>query len=209
MKLDLHIHTKYSKDSNSDTKEVIKVSKKRGLDGIAVTEHNTIRGGVEAQKHNEDPDFTVIVGSEVHTEKGEVIGYFLNEEIKSRSVYEVIDEMREQDAVIVIPHPYDIFRFSSLKPEDDILKRVDCIEAFNARCTFSRFNKKAKELAENSGLGITAGSDAHTLSEIGAGGVVLSGKVGLREEILKNRETFGKASPFYVHVYSTMTKILK
>ncbi len=209
MRLDLHIHTKYSKDSNLDTSEVIKVSKKRGLDGIAVTEHNTIQGGVKAQKLNDDPDFKVIIGSEVHTNRGEVIGYFLNEEIKSRDLYEVIDEMCAQDAVIAIPHPYDVFRFSTLKPDEDILKLVDCIEAFNARCTFSRFNRRAKELAGNTGLAMTAGSDAHTLSEIGAGGVLLPGEAGIRDEILKNREVFGKVSPFYVHFYSTMAKILK
>ena len=209
MRLDLHIHTKYSKDSNLDTSEVIKVSKKRGLDGIAVTEHNTIQGGVKTRKLNDDPDFKIIIGSEVHTDRGEVIGYFLNEEIKSRDLYEVIDEMRAQDAVIVIPHPYDIFRFSSLKPDKDVLKHVDCVEAFNARCMFSRFNRRAKELADNTGLAMTAGSDAHTLQEIGSGGVILPGEASVREEILKNREVFGKASPFYVHFYSTMTKILK
>ncbi len=209
MKLDLHIHTKYSKDSNMDPQDVIKVSKKRGLDGIAVTEHNTIQGGVKARKLNDDHDFKVIIASEVHTDRGEVIGYFLNEEIKSRDLYEVIDEMRAQDAVIAIPHPYDVFRFSSLKPDDDVLKHVDCVEAFNARCTFSRFNMRAKELAVKSGLAMTAGSDAHTLAEIGAGGVLLPGEAGVRDEILKNKEVFGKVSPFYVHVYSTLAKILK
>ncbi len=117
--------------------------------------------------------------------------------------------MRAQDAIIAIPHPYDFLRFSSLKPDHHVLKLVDCVEAFNARCTFSRFNKKAKELAEDTRLGATAGSDAHTLQEIGAGGVVLPGNDSVRKEILKNRETFGKESPFYVHMYSTMAKILK
>ncbi len=209
MRLDLHIHTDYSKDSNLDTSEVIKVSKKRGLDGIAVTEHNTIQGGVKAQKLNDDPDFKVIVASEVHTDMGEIIGYFLNEEIKSRDLYEVIDEMRAQDAVISIPHPYDVFRFSALKPNKEVLKHVDCVEAFNARCMFSRFNKMAKELAGNTGLAMTAGSDAHTLQEIGSGGVILPGETDIRDEILKNMEVFGKVSPFYVHFYSTITRILK
>lgn len=209
MRLDLHIHTKYSKDSNMDTLKVIKVSKKRGLNGIAIVDHGTIRGGAEARKLNDDLNFTVIIASEVHTDRGEVIGYFLNEEIKSKDLYEVIDEMRTQDAVIAVPHPFDVFRFSTLKPDEDILKRVDCIEVFNARCTFSRFNKKAKELVEDTELGMTAGSDAHILSEIGAGGVLLPGKASVREEILKNKETFGKASPFYVHIYSTLIKILK
>jgi predicted metal-dependent phosphoesterase TrpH len=209
LKLDLHVHTTHSKDSNSKTQDVIKVSKKKGLNGIAVTEHNTIKGGKKAQKLNKDPEFTIIVASEVHTDKGEIIGYFLNEEIKSRNLYEVIDEMRSQDAVISIPHPYDPLRFSSLKPDKEILKRVDCIEAFNARCIFSRFNKNAKILAEKNNIGMTAGSDAHTLQEIGAGGVILPENSDIRKEILKNQITFGNASPVYVHIYSTMAKIMK
>ncbi|MFQ6136866.1 MAG: PHP domain-containing protein [Candidatus Hydrothermarchaeales archaeon] len=207
MRLDLHIHTKYSRDSRLSPEEIIRVAKKRGLEGIAIADHDTITGGIETLKVNEDPDFAVIAGSEVHTDRGEIIGYFLNEEINSRELYEVVDEMRAQDAIISIPHPLDIFRFSRLNPNEEILKRVDCIEVFNSRCVLSRFNEDAKKLAEEGNFAMTAGSDAHALSEIGAAGVILSKDEDIREAILKNEKTFGRCSPAYVHVFSTLTKI--
>ena len=82
--IDLHIHSKYSFDSLLSPKTILKVAKKKGLTGIAVTDHNTIRGGLEVKEINKDRDFTVIVGSEVQTEIGDIIGLYLSDEIKSR-----------------------------------------------------------------------------------------------------------------------------
>jgi len=170
MRFDLHIHSRYSKDSNLHPKVILNTAKLRGLDGIAVTDHNTIKGGVEASKIAENIE--VIVGAEIKTNKGEIIGYFLNEEIKSRSFWEVIDEMRSQGAMISIPHPFDFFRINRLRFNEEMLKAVDAIEVINSRCVFDKFNRKALELAEKYGLRKTAGSDAHSVDEIGASGVV-------------------------------------
>jgi len=73
MKLDLHIHSKYSKDSLLKPETILKVAKKRGLGGIAVTDHNTIKGGLFTQKINDDKNFVVIVGSDIKTEYGDII----------------------------------------------------------------------------------------------------------------------------------------
>ncbi len=82
MMFDLHIHSKYSHDSYLSPPQIIKIAEKRGLDGIAITDHNTLKGGIETSKINNKDDFIVIVGSEIKTEYGDVIGLFLNEEIK-------------------------------------------------------------------------------------------------------------------------------
>lgn len=82
MKYDLHVHSKYSVDGYVEPEVIVKTAQKRGLSGVAVTDHNTIKGGLKAKKY-ETEDLRVIVGSEIETNRGEVIGLFLSEEIKS------------------------------------------------------------------------------------------------------------------------------
>ena len=96
MKYDLHIHLKYSSDGVLDPEKIVKIAIKRGLNGVAITDHNTIIGGLKA-KNYETEDFKVIVGSEISTERGEIIGLFLKEEIKPGNVQEVISEIKEQN----------------------------------------------------------------------------------------------------------------
>jgi hypothetical protein len=189
MKIDLHIHSKYSGDSRMEPADILKTAKKAGLDGVAITDHDTVKGGLEARGIKSDIE--VIVGAEIRTDRGEVIGYFLNEEIEKRGLFEVIDAIKDQGGIACIPHPFDPFRIYNLKPKSDVLKAVDSIEVLNSRCVIAALNKKARRLAKESGLGMTAGSDAHTVSEIGASGVI----VGSVEDIgTKNVEIFGKTT---------------
>jgi predicted metal-dependent phosphoesterase TrpH len=160
---DLHIHSKYSYDSLLTPSRILKVAKKRGLNGIAITDHNTISGGLATKKENHDPDFEVIVGSEIKTEHGDVIGLFLNEEISSRCFLEVLDEIRSQGGYSVLAHPYR--QYSS--PEK-IIMPIDFIEVFNSRSSFFQ-NQKSQMMAKEAHKKITAGSDAHSSMEIGNG----------------------------------------
>lgn len=165
--IDLHIHSKYSFDSLLSPKTILKVAKKKGLTGIAVTDHNTIKGGLEVQKINRDGDFTVIVGSEIQTEVGDLIGLCINEDIKSRIAVEVIEEIKEQGGFVVLPHP-----FRGHKLNRDVIELSDAIEVFNGRST-SEENTKALELARRYKKPFTAGSDAHFAAEIGNGSLDL------------------------------------
>ncbi len=171
MKLDMHVHTKYSKDCRLEPEDVLKAAKLQNLDGIAVTDHDTIKGGIETKKIAEGIE--VIVGAEIRTDGGEIIGYFLQEEIKSRILEEVIDEIKSQGGIACIPHPYDIFRIYRLTPTKEIAKHIDWIEVFNSRCMLQEFNEKALRFALGNNLGMSAGSDAHSLAEIGAGGIII------------------------------------
>lgn len=162
MKFDLHIHSKYSYDSLMSPEKIIKISKKIGLDGIAVTDHNTIKGGIDAFKHNKD-DFTIIVGSEIKTEFGDLIGLFLNEEITTRKFYEVVDEIKSQGGVSILAHPYRQFNH----PEE-FVEKVDFVEGFNARST-KNLNNSSQKLAKKFMKPVTSGSDAHSPFEIGHG----------------------------------------
>lgn len=205
MKYDLHIHSKYSSDGILDPKKIVKIATKRGLNGIAITDHNTIKGGLKA-KNYETEDFKVIIGSEISTERGEIIGLFLKEEIKSKDVQDVISEIKEQNGIIVIPHPFDELRHSAFHPAEEDAKFIDCIEGFNSRCVFQKYNKKAVEFAMKHNLTITAGSDAHFANEIGNAGIITETE-DVGEALMKNEvQIFGKRSSFVNHVG---TKVLK
>ena len=203
MKIDLHIHSKHSKDSMLEPTKIIKIAKKKGLGGVAVTDHGTIKGGIEALKINKDKDFQVIVGAEIKTEYGDVIGIFLNEEIKSQIFMQVVEEIRGQDGLVVLAHP---FRKSITFPKD-LLKYVDLIEGFNARSR-RKNNKRAYELATKFKKPMTAGSDAHLGFEIGKGRTIVNSEV--REELKKGKtEIEGEEASYYLmHGLSvTMEKV--
>lgn len=172
MKFDLHVHTKYSRDSKTEPSAVVQYALKLGLQGVGVVDHNTIRGGIAAAK-TAPKDFTVIVGSEIKTDRGEVIGYFLNQEITEREFPRVIDEIKAQGGIAVASHPYDPFRPHSLHPRDEDASLLDGVEVLNSRCLLKRANQRAARYARKHGLLMTAGSDAHTLGEIGTSGVIL------------------------------------
>lgn len=168
MKYDLHVHTHFSKCSNMVPRELLKIAKQRGLNGLAITDHNTIQGGLAAQKVNPYPDLKVIVGAEIKTPHGEILGYYLNEEIKSRDFFEVIDEIHDQGGIAVAAHPTVIFRNKLRIPCLELNKRIDGFEVFNSRCLFFELNK-AYKIAEKFKFGMTGGSDAHFYFEIGRG----------------------------------------
>lgn len=204
MKYDLHSHSKYSSDGILDPRKIIKVAIKKGLDGIAVTDHNTIKGGIEAKKYETD-NFKVIVGSEVMTPKGEVIGLFLSEEIKSDDFYDVINEIKAQNGIVVLPHPFDEWRYASF-PDDEDVKYIDNIEIFNSRCVKDKYNINASKFAKKHKLGVTGGSDAHFANEIGHAGIIVETD-DVYEALLKNDlQVFGKTSTNLNHVF---TKVLK
>jgi predicted metal-dependent phosphoesterase TrpH len=205
MKYDLHIHSKYSSDGILALEKIITISIKRGLDGIAITDHNTIKGGLEAKKY-ETEDFQVIVGSEISTERGEIIGLFLEEEVKSKDVQGVISEIKDQNGIIIIPHPFDELRHSAFHPTVEDEKFIDAIEGFNSRCVYQKYNKKAVEFASKHNLTIAAGSDAHFSNEIGNAGIITETE-DIREALMKNEvKIFGKRSSLVNHIG---TKVLK
>jgi len=203
---DLHIHSKYSFDSILEPKKIIKIAKERDLCGVAITDHNTIKGGLEAKKINKDKDFLVIVGSEISTEIGDISGLFLNEEIKSRDSMEVIEEIKEQGGLVVLPHPYKGHKLS-----EKIAKKVDVIEVFNAR-TNEDNNKRAAELAKKYNKSVVAGSDAHFASEIGLANIYMNTTSfkNIKSSLLSNKvEITGNQSPYYLEHMSQIIKSIK
>lgn len=204
MRYDLHIHSKYSwLDGAMNPRQIIKSSVKKGLDGIAVTDHNTIKGGVITKKMA-GKEIDVIVGSEIMTDRGEVIGLFLESEVAPGSFCDVISSIRSQGGLTMIPHPFDSGR-GALMPTKDDIKMIDCVEGFNSRCVFSKFNVHALEFAHNFGIPVVAGSDAHFEMEVGNAWTSFEG--GARDSIKRGALSIhGYRSTPMVHI---MTKILK
>ncbi|ABD40150.1 PHP-like protein [Methanospirillum hungatei JF-1] len=188
---DLHIHSKYSFDSFLSPKNIIKEAKKHKIDVIAITDHNTIRGGLETLRINLDSKISVIVGSEIHTEIGDIIGLYLNEEIKSRLSLDVIDEIKSQGGIVVLPHP---FRGHNLN--EKLINQCDAIEIFNSRSSEIE-NQLSLELAKQFNKPFTAGSDAHLACEIGLV------KVVLKMDELTERISFSSLNEDLIGTYSS------
>jgi predicted metal-dependent phosphoesterase TrpH len=181
----------------------MKIAKKKGLDGIAITDHNTIKGGIEALKIEKGEDIQVIMGAEMKTEYGDIIGLFLNEEIRMNKFEEVIEEIKSQGGLSVLAHPYRQY-----KNPEEIVDRVNLVEVFNARSR-KEYNRKAYELATRFKKPVTAGSDAHLSFEIGRGRMIANGEV---KEALKKEDTKveGEESSYYlVHGLSVAIEKIK
>lgn len=200
MIVDFHIHSTYSPDSPVEPRIALKMARKKGLNGVAITDHETVRGGLEALKVNDDPNFVVIVGSEVETtDKGDIIGLFLTQEIRSRGTYEVIEEIKEQGGVAMWAHPYR--EGKNLLPITHI-KRIDVIEAFNAK-TLESQNMLAQALAERCRKPVVGASDAHAAEEIGNAATLVecSSVDDIREALIKGKTQIIGFKLSYKHLY--------
>ncbi len=204
IKIDLHLHTCVSLDGGLHPADVIKIAKRRGLDRICVTDHNSIEGALAAQQI--DPEF-VIVGEEILTEHGEILAFFVREWVPPRlSHRETIERLKVQGAVISISHPFDRYRNRPWTEEmlAAVADDLDAVEGFNARTIHEEDNKKARAFAAAYRLPITAGSDAHTGLEIGRAYLEMppfttaeTFRAGLPQAVVH-----GRLSPAWIHFFS-------
>jgi len=206
LKFDFHIHSSYSLDSLLTPAKIVEISRIKGLDGIAVTDHHTIRGGLESRDLNRS-ELVVIVGSEIKTEWGDIVCLFLEREITSKKFLEVVDQVRKQDGILILAHPFWKHTLS-----EELLNHVDLIEVFNSRISPSR-NRKGERLAQKRGLPQVAGSDAHLPWEIGRGVTCFDHSTppaDLKQMILKEKRCLVKVQsyPFDVMI-SQGVKILR
>jgi len=167
LKADLHVHTRFSHDCATSPEKLVARCLRQGLNCIAITDHNTIQGALAVK---ELAPFSVIVGEEIKTAGGEITGLFLTDEIPpGLSPLETAQRIKEQGGLVSIPHPFDRYRSSAISPDalEEVLPLADIIEVFNARNTFDHANRQAQDLAQAHGLAASAGSDAHSLLEMG------------------------------------------
>jgi predicted metal-dependent phosphoesterase TrpH len=211
MKVDFHVHTCYSRDSLTSLETVIETCQRRGLDKVAITDHNTIAGALALREMAPE---LVIVGEEIRTPAGEFIAYFLEEEIpKGLSPQETIARIRAQGGVVGVPHPLDRLRREAMRWANlmEIIDQVDALEAFNARIIFPADNQRAEELARQRGLLVTAGSDAHVACKIGQAYVEMPPFNGKEEfmQSLAQGQIVGRLSAPWIHFSSLYAKLRK
>jgi predicted metal-dependent phosphoesterase TrpH len=170
VRVDCHVHTVASGDSVLHADELLERARAAGVDVVFVTDHHAV---TEAQRlavvSNQRP--RVIVGEEIRTPAGELLGLFLTERIPYvLPVDEVIDRIHAQGGLVCLPHPYDPVRASVAAIADRLCEsgRVDAVEVFNAKAGTPDVNERASELARRHGLPGTAGSDAHDPDGVGA-----------------------------------------
>ena len=217
LKLDLHIHTTCSKhpfwgvDAMSVPKEVIKRAIKVGLDGIAITDHNTTRGGLKIAKMVKDyklqDKLIVIPGAEIHSKNGDILAYGLKKDIAPRLWgMETVEKIQDDSAIAVVAHPfkgkffnyYYGWKSSWLRQKREI--KFDGIESFNAAASLPA-NEMANKLASILKISKTGGSDAHILSHIGNGVTYVDttdrSVDGILEAIRKGK-TFTQGEPYTI-----------
>lgn len=177
--------------------KIVGISQRRGLDGIAVADHHTILGGLKAREANRS-SLIVIVGCEIKTEWGDVLCLFLEKEINTRKFLGVVEEVRKQNGLLILAHPFWKHTLS-----DELLSNVDLIESFNSRISPER-NLKGVKLAQETGLPQIAVSDAHLPWEIGRGVTcfdVPTPPADLKKMILKGERSLIKVQG---HIINTM-----
>lgn len=193
LRTEFHCHTEYSKDSLTTVEELLAACRRKSIDRVVITDHNTIQGALAAK--NLDPT-RVIVGEEIMTTEGELLAAFVQEEIPPHlDPLETIQRLKEQGAFISVSHPFDRMRAPwGSEGLDRILPYIDAIEIFNSRCMWPGFNRQAQKYARQNGLAGTSGSDAHTSAEIGTATMLLqefedaeSLRVAMRSATARNR----------------------
>ncbi len=209
--LEFHCHTYASKDSLTRPADLVRAARRKGLDRLVVTDHNSIAGALEAQAI--DPQL-VIVGEEIMTTKGEILAAFVREEIPAfLSPQETLRRLKEQGAFISVSHPFDEMRAGGWQENDllEILPDVDAIEVYNSRCMLPRFNRRAREFAEKHNLAGTVGSDAHAAFEVGRSVLLLDQFTGPEEmrKVIRGAKFRVKWSPWWFHLISRYASIKK
>lgn len=152
-----------------DLKLIGKYAKRHGLGGVAITDHNTMRGLLPAKRIFKDYGLLLVPGAELALKGSDVLIYFVEESkiLEIDDIYELIDFVHENHGIIALAHPY---RPGYKLPPEKTLKHIDAIEVFNSQCT-KKENQMAENLRERYGKCAVAGSDAHIYSYIGLGAV--------------------------------------
>ncbi|MFN4133717.1 MAG: PHP domain-containing protein [Candidatus Hadarchaeales archaeon] len=206
LKLDLHVHTRYSKDGFCSIRDIVRAAKSRGLDGVAITDHNTIAGHEEARKYSKE--IVIIPGVEISTAHGHVVALGVHETIpRGLSPKETVKRIREQGGVAIAAHPF-IF---GKNPGLVYRAKFDAIEVLNGRGVLFA-NSLASNFAKKNGLRGVGGSDAHRLDEVGLAWTEVECRRNVDDilEILREGETSvsGRVLPLPVFLWRALQKVL-
>lgn len=214
-KFDLHSHTTYSKhwfwgtDALNTPQQMVKAAIKKGMNGLAITDHQTVKGSLVAKsfaKHCKD--FIVITGAEIRTLAGDVVALGIKENVPDDlSLSETIERIHNLGGIAVAAHPFA--KFLVRKCVGYEAKKLDAIEVFNAGSCKGFQNRKALKYADGFRKPKTAGSDAHCMRDVGRAGIICnaSTKDEVLDDIMKKRcDIFGKYTPYGDLAYLSIMK---
>lgn len=202
LKIDFHVHTCYSDDCSTSLRDVILYSKKKGLDGVAITDHNTVEGALKL-KENSDNEIIIIPGIEVSTNAGHILGINVMTPIpRGLVVKETVEKIHEAGGISIAAHPYAIYK-SGVKLSEKIASQgIDAIEVINSSVfPFFLLSRLSRKIAYRAKMPQTGGSDAHIPEIIGLaytmiGGVDVNSEI---EEIIRAVKK-GRSVPCGKHV---------
>ena len=222
--VDLHCHTSASFDSLATPEAIIRAAAARGLTHLAITDHDRIDGALEARERagEIEPGVEILVGEEIRTRDGDLIGVFLREAVPpGLSAVESIAAIRAQGGLVGIPHPFDRSRGSLLRDGrgdapgtlESLVGEADWIEAWNARVMLGNGNQRAAELAVAARVPGVAVSDAHTVMEVGVAATVLDGDPGtadgLRAALAGERHLVTGRGSVYARLVTPTAKVVQ
>jgi len=200
MRYDLHTHTNYSRhwlfgiDALGTPEEMVKAAIRKGLDGIAVTDHDNVKGSLKAKEFaRKFKDFKVITGAEISSNAGHILGLGIRESVRPNlSVEETVEKIHDLGGLAVAAHPYAKFWLRDCLKEQSL--KADAIEVLNA-CTCTQFqNRAAQKLAARTGKPGIASTDSHCPRTLGKAGIICDGDP-LSAVVKNNFKVFGKTAP--------------
>lgn len=209
LKIDLHVHTFYSLDSLIRPEELVFYARKRGLDGVAVADHDRLDG---ALKISRESDFLIIPGMEITSSDGHIIGLNVQKSIpKGLTAEETVNRIHLAGGLAIACHPANFFRASL---GNRVSSRFDAVEVINSSAIpFSYAVKQGERIASHSGIARVGGSDAHYGPEIGCAYTVVDAEPSVDAIVNAIRkglcQPFGKAIPLTLRVKSKLLVLLK
>ncbi len=218
LRIEFHVHTCFSPDSILTKRFILLKCKLKKINCLAITDHNTIKGAIKYKPYLEKHGVDVIVGEEILTKEGEIIGLFLTKEIsKGLSAKETINEIKKQHGLVYIPHPYDLKRNKTVLKSIAIEKNkndIDLIEIHNGRNIKDEYSKKQLEIADYYKKIKIIGSDAHSFFELGRNYIVINENIDkiTKKNLLSciKNATMNKESCLkYIHQYTRYVRAFK
>lgn len=214
VKAEFHVHTNFSNDSMLNKYLILLMCKIRQIGLLAITDHNEIEGALQVKSFLNKYNIEVIVGEEIMTSCGEIIGLYLTDKIEpGLSVEETIKKIKAQNGIVYLPHPYDEKRYKTVlnhKMQEEYKEYFDFMEIHNGRNINMQFSDKQKELQEKMKVNEIIGSDAHTFIELGRNYIEM--ELPTRENIIEcvGKGVFHKKECIrVVHLLTKIDRIIK
>jgi predicted metal-dependent phosphoesterase TrpH len=180
LQVDLHCHSRFSADGVAEPESLVAEARARGLNGFAITDHNTcacvdyfMNHGYMNKEGTPIDGLLIIPGQEITTAEGHLLALGVTlPDLKGIPAIEAVELIHKAGGLAIPPHPYDFFRAGIREHVLETLN-IDAIEVFNAATTLKRYNKHAFNYAQQRGLPMTSSSDAHDSAALGTAYTIL------------------------------------